>query len=425
MPRNVFVLGLNELNRRMLHQLPRQSDYRFHGLMTREELRMGEIDFERSLAKAERQLDAFDGPIDAIIGFWDFPVTTMVPILCARYGLRSSSLESVVKCEHKYWSRIEQREVIDELPAFGLVDIRGDKARPPPGVRYPMWLKPVKSTSAVLAYVVTNDEEFAWAVSRIRKGISHLGKPFESVLSLLDLPPEIDRAGGMACIAEESIGGAQVTVEGCRYNGEVHIYGVVDSIDYPGRPTFQRYQYPSSLPGDVIERMTGVTRRVIDRIGLDSTTFNIEFFWDREKDAINLLEVNPRHSQSHAPLFGFVDGVPNHQYMVRLALGLDPELRTQGSGTYNLAAKWFIKRFIDGIVRRVPSPEEIAAVERDIPGTIVDLTVKPGDRLSELPLQDSYSFHIGNLFLGAEDEADLTERYERCMARLPIDIVDV
>jgi hypothetical protein len=28
--------------------------------------------------KAGRQLDAFEGSIDAIIGFWDFPVTMMV-----------------------------------------------------------------------------------------------------------------------------------------------------------------------------------------------------------------------------------------------------------------------------------------------------------------------------------------------------------
>ncbi|GAA0563359.1 ATP-binding protein [Actinomadura livida] len=422
MPRNVFVLGLDEPNLRMLHALPHCSDYRFHGVMTRRELRQGTVDFDRVVARAQEQLDAFDGPIDAIIGFWDFPVTTVVPVLCARYGLRSSSLESVVKCEHKYWSRIEQREVIDELPAFGLVDIRAGRARPPPGVRYPMWLKPVKSAAAVLAYLVADDDEFGRAVAAIRAGIGHLGRPFESVLARLDLPPEIARVGGMACLAEESMEGAQVTVEGCRFNGEVHVYGVVDSIAYPGRPTFLRYRYPSCLPGDVVERMVGTTTRVIERIGLDSTTFNVEYFWNRERDAIGLLEVNPRHSQSHAPLFRYVDGVPNHQYMVRLALGLDPELARPGGGEYGVAAKWFVKRFTDGVVRRVPTAEEIAAVEREIPGTMVNVSVRPGDRLSELPLQDSYSYEIGQIFTGAADEAELTARYERCLARLPIEI---
>ncbi|MEU8803860.1 biotin carboxylase [Spirillospora sp. NPDC048819] len=418
MPRNVFVLGLDDLNRRMLRKLPHLAQYRFHPLLSLEELRYGEIDFDRLVAKAETKLDAFDWRIDAIIGFWDFPVTTMVPVLCARYGLRSASLESVVKCEHKYWSRIEQRAVIDEHPPFGLVDLDEDAVRPPPGVRYPMWLKPVKSTSAALAFLVRDPDEFGRAVAEIREGIDRLGRPFEAVLARLDLPPEIGEVGGAACMAEEAITGAQVTVEGCGFGGEVHVYGVVDSIVYPGKPSFLRYQYPSSLPGEVVERMTGITERVIERIGLDSTTFNIEFFWDRESDAINLLEINPRHSQSHAPLFEYVDGVPNHQYMVRLALGLDPELRPPGGGEYNVAAKWFIRRFTDGVVRRAPSADEVAAVERELPGTIVKIAAEAGDRLSELPLQDSYSYELGRVFMGASDQAELEARYEQCLAAL-------
>ena len=72
----------------------------------------------------------FDGRIDAIVGYWDFPVSTLVPILGERYGIRSTSLESVVKCEHKYWSRLEQQKVIDRHPRFGRVDL--DSRRPLP-----------------------------------------------------------------------------------------------------------------------------------------------------------------------------------------------------------------------------------------------------------------------------------------------------
>ncbi|TDC98481.1 ATP-grasp domain-containing protein [Actinomadura sp. 7K507] len=404
----------------MLRELPHLAEYRFHPLMSIEELQHGEIDFDRLVTAAETQLDAFDGRIDAIIGFWDFPVTMMVPVLCERYGLRSPSLESIVKCEHKYWSRLEQREVIDEHPAFGLVDL-DDGARPPPGVRYPMWLKPVKSTSSALAFLVRDPGELEGAVAEIRAGIEHIGKPFEDVLARLDLPPEIAEIGGTACMAEEAIEGVQATVEGCSFGGEAHVYGVIDSIDYPGQSSFLRYQYPSSLPAEVIERMTAVTARVIEHIGLDSTTFNVEFFWDRDHNAINLLEINPRHSQSHAPLFEYVDGVPNHQAMVRLALGLDPELRPPGGGEHNVAAKWFMRRFTDGLVRRVPSAEEIAAVEREMPGTIVKIAASAGERLSDLPMQDSYSYELGRVFMGAADEAELQARYDRCLAMLPFE----
>lgn len=245
MPENVFVLGLDDLNLRMLQELPHLARYRFHRLLSIEELQLGDLDFDRLVAKAEAELDAFAGPVDAIIGFWDFPVTTMVPVLCARYGLRGPSLEAIVKCEHKYWSRVEQATVIDEVPAFGLVDLEDGAPRPPPGVRCPMWLKPVKSTSAALAFLVRDAAEFSSAVAEIRAGIDVIGRPFESVLARLDLPPGIEAAGGMACLAEEPAGGAQVTVEGCVFGGEVHVYGVVDSIDLPDRPSFLRYRRPA------------------------------------------------------------------------------------------------------------------------------------------------------------------------------------
>ena len=82
------------------------------------------------LDKAQGVLDAFDGRIDAIVGYWDFPVSTLIPILSERYGTRSTSLESVVKCEHKYWSRLEQQKVTDRHPRFGRVDL--DSRRPVP-----------------------------------------------------------------------------------------------------------------------------------------------------------------------------------------------------------------------------------------------------------------------------------------------------
>jgi hypothetical protein len=114
-------------------------------LLSFEQLRdRAEIPLPELLDAAQGQVKSFDGPVHAVIGFWDFPVSTMLPILCRRLGLRWTSLESVVKCEHKYWCRLEQRQVIDEYPRFGLVDL--DRAAElPAGLRYPVWLKPVRS----------------------------------------------------------------------------------------------------------------------------------------------------------------------------------------------------------------------------------------------------------------------------------------
>jgi hypothetical protein len=252
---NVFVVGLDDHNAGILDRLPDAGRYRFHPLLSVDELLYRDtIPVQDLLDEAEIQLALFDGRVDAVIGFWDFPVSTMVPMLCQRLGLHWASLESVVKCEHKYWSRLEQRRVIDEYPRFGLVDL-DDEPTLPDGLRYPVWLKPVKSASSALAYRVENLQQLRQAAAAIRDGIGRMGDPFEFVLAQLQLPPELSGIGGRACLAEEAATGAQVTVEGYSFQGEVHIYGIVDSITCPDSSSFLRYQYPSSLPPAVMQRM--------------------------------------------------------------------------------------------------------------------------------------------------------------------------
>ena len=423
MRKNVFVLGYDEHNFRILQDMPDAAECTFQPLLTFEDIYGEEIRFGDVLAAAQRELDAFDGPIDAIIGFWDFPVSSILPLLRQRYGLPTASLEEVVKCEHKYWSRLVQQQVIDEYPPFGLVDPAKDET-PPEGVRYPMWVKPVKSFSSVLAFGVADDDAFRDALGKIREGISWVGEPFDALLEYVDLPPEIAAAGGQVCLAEEAITGRQVTVEGYRYRGEVVVYGVVDSVTYDNSPSFLRYQYPSSLPEDVCKRVGDISRRLVEAIGLERYTFNIEYFWDPGTDAITLLEINPRHSQSHAELFEDVDGMANHEAMLRLALDRDPDFPS-GKGRYAVAAKWFVRRFTDGIVRRHPSPEEIEIIQHIVPGTTIDLTAHAGDRLSELREQDSYSYQLASVYIGAVDEAGLTARFDQVVAALLFEIDDV
>ncbi|MQA14611.1 MAG: ATP-grasp domain-containing protein [Pseudonocardiaceae bacterium] len=423
MPENVFVLGVDEHNERILRELPDAGQYRFHPLLSYEEIYGEEIRLGALLDKAQRELESFDGRVDAIIGFWDFPISTLLPILRAWHGLPGPPLEEIVKCEHKYWSRLEQQKVIDEYPRFGLVDPEHDQ-HPPDGVNYPLWVKPVKSFSSMLAFGVTNQEEFRDALTQIRAGISWVGEPFDALLEYVDLPPEIATVGGHFCLAEEAITGQQVTLEGYRYQGEVHIYGVVDSVRYENSPSFLRYQYPSSLPTEVSLRMAEIAHEVIMGVGLDGATFNIEFFWEPDGDTITLLEVNPRHSQSHAELFEQVDGTSSHQVMLRLALGRDPDMPRR-QGPYPVAAKWFLRRFSDGFVRHTPTTEEIDRVQREIPGSSVEVSVQAGDRLAELHRQDAYSYRLASVWIGGADEAELTTKFAQVAVALPFQIDNI
>jgi hypothetical protein len=414
------VLGLDEHNLQVLQTMPDAQHYTFHGVLSADELvGGGEVPVADLLKRATAVLETADTRIDAIVGYWDFPVSSMVPILAEWFGVRSASLEAVLKCEHKYWSRLEQATAIDEYPSFGLADPHGPTI--PEGVDFPFWLKPVKSMSSELAFRVEDRASFDAAMAEIRGGIGRLGEPFEFVLERVDLPPEVAAAGGHSCLAEKEVSGRQVTAEGYSCNGEVCIYGIVDSVRYPGRSSFLRYNYPSQVPEAVADRLTEIARRTITHIGLESVPFNIEFFWDPDSDVIRLLEINPRHSQSHAFLFELVDGVPNHACMVQLALGIEPSVPHR-EGDYAVAAKWSLRRFSDGFVRRAPTADEVADLERQLPGTTIDVVAREGDWLSNLPEQDSYSYELAQIHTGAQNDEELKARYDHCAQALPFEV---
>jgi hypothetical protein len=424
---NVFVLGLDELNLGVLEALPGADGLRFHRLLDRDDLRdMAHLDLPARLAQAERILRDFDGSVDAVVGYWDFPVSSLVPILCHRFGLPGPELEGVLRCEHKYWSRLEQSEVIAEHPAFALVPF--DDPAPPEGIGFPMWLKPVKSASSVLAFHVEDERGFVEAVSRIHERIDEFGRPFELLLDHVSLPAEIEEVGGRACLAEEAAVGRQVTVEGYCVDNSPHVYGVVSSVHYPNSSCFHRYQYPARLPLEVVDRLTDITTRVMRRMGLGSSTFNVEYFWDPETDRVNLLEINPRLSQSHAQLFECVDGVSNLHALVQIGLGRDPEM-PQRKGRYAVAAKVFLRlfeEFDDAVVTRAPGPERVAGIARELPGIIsISAVVQEGTRLADVPHQDPYSHVLANIVVAADDEESLLATYEECVEELGFELSPV
>ncbi|GHC82467.1 hypothetical protein GCM10007079_23410 [Nocardiopsis terrae] len=422
--RNVFVMGLDERNLDLLERTPTGRDCRFHRLLSVEELQRGEIDIEETLASARAVLDGFEGTVDAVIGFRDFPVTLLVPILCAERGLPAPDLEAVVRCEHKYWSRLLQQQVTDAHPAFSLVDLDSPDPRQDlePGLDYPLWLKPIKSTSSELAYRVGDDRDFDDAVERLRRGVDRIGRPFESILERVDLPEGVAEAGRRHCLAEGALHGLQTAAEGYVYQGDVTVYAILDSVDFPGNPSFLRHQYPSGLPEGVQRRITDISEQVIEQHGLDHATFSVEFFYDPLEDELAIVEINPRHSQSHTPLFELVDGVANHERVLRLALGEEPALPETAAGEFAVAAEWFQRRFRDGVVTRVPTPEEVAALERSLPGVRVQIVPREGQRLSEMLAQDSYSYELAKIVIGGADELEMQAKYERCVKGLRFEV---
>lgn len=425
MPKNIFVIGLDDFNLCQLHALRHAKDYRFHSLISYQDIKgSARFPVREFLNQAHQTLTAFNGPVDAIVGYWDFPVSTVLPIVRRQFGLRGPTLEAVLKCEHKYWSRLLQKEVVPKMvPPFTTVNPFSKDTIPHCGIDYPFWLKPIKAASSHLGFRIHNESELRQSLATIRQHITRLAEPFNRILEMASLPPEIAAIDGNYCIAEGIISaGRQCTLEGYVHAGRVHVYGIVDSIrEGKHRSCFARYQYPSSLPHAMKTRMITATEKVLTHMGYDNSPFNIEFYWDHRSDMISLLEINTRISKSHCPLFKLVDGEYHHAVMIDVALGNLPDFPHR-QGKHKVSAKFMIRRYRDGLVLKVPTQEDIEKIRYRFPDTEIQLHIQPGMHLSDLTGQDSYSYEIAVMFMGAGTQKELLENYRSALGMLPFDI---
>ena len=443
MKKNIFVIGLEDFNLQSLKNLPEASGYEFHSLLDFSEIRGNSkdlmwtedksprpdiavtdqtenlaLDATKLLALCEQRLENFQGSVDAIIGYYDFPVTIMLPILRKKYNMPGPSLESVLKCEHKYWSRIEQQHIIPHhIPFFQTFDPFNDTEIQNLELVYPFWIKPVKSFRSFLAFRINDGNDLESAIHEIRENITYISKPFTDFLEMATLPKNIKQTENRTCIAESLLSGSQCTLEGYVYDNTVTVYGVVDSIRESDRSSFSRYQYPSQLPEDIQQRMISIAESVLTQKGFNNSPFNMEFFYNQTEGQVYLLEINPRISQSHADLFEKVNGKSHHIVAIETALGQNPEYRLK-QGEYEMACKFMLRHFENARIKKTPTAEQLKEVETTIPGTRIEILVKPGIMLSDLSIQDSYSYELADIYIGGEDESAILNKYQLVLEML-------
>lgn len=420
--KKIFIVGADDYNLALIKKIPGSENWELIRTLEFSDVQPanGSIDFDELYDRAKSIIDAHDGKPDAIIGYLDFPVTSLVSLLRRDYALPGASPEAVAKCEHKYWA-LEQHQATfpDSTREFRALNPFQPEDAKKDALEYPFWLKPVKGHSSVLGFLVEDEDGFDHALQACRQKIHLIGEPFNAFLNKLEERSEID---GNFAVAEQLISAPrQFTLEGYVWQGETRIYGVVESLrEGANASSFSRYQYPADLPEEVIERATDITSKMMKTIGYDGSPFNVEFFYDPENGTLNLLEINARISKSHSPLFYMVDGAAHQKVAVELSMGLEPEMPHR-EGKDAIAGKFMLRSFeADGIVKRVPSAEEIAELKRILPDIDANVLVTKDQRLSDVFFQDSYSYELADIFLGGQDEDMLDDAYHRVLDSLPI-----
>ncbi|WP_305907413.1 ATP-grasp domain-containing protein [Methylomarinum sp. Ch1-1] len=423
--RNVFVLGYDERHGPDLLQISDVDRVEFHPLLRSDEVvYQHNYVIDKKLDKARRILRSFSGSVDAIVCHWDFPATSMTAILCEEWGLPSPTLHAVLKCSHKYWSRIEQQKIVPEnTPAFCALNPFDESAVASVTLDYPFWIKPIKGYGSMLGFRINGPRDLARALKIVRQKIRRIGDPFNTILIRVDLPPEVEGVDGNCMIAEELIHGHEIAPEGSVQRGRFHAHGMIDMVRDHNHKSFLRYEYPSRAPLAIQQRALEVAEKVLQQIGFDKGCFNMEFFWDKETDKLWIIEINPRISQSHCYQFEKVDGMSNHEIAVHVALGEQPHFQ-HGKGPYKHAAEFLLRHYSqeDGIVVRAPLDEELEQLKTLQPDTNVRVKVNKGQYLSSLVDQDAYSYVLAEIKVAGQTEHEMLAKYHQALGLLPFEI---
>jgi biotin carboxylase len=345
------------------------------------------------------------GKVDGVTSAVGYPGMSAVALFAKRAGLPGPSPKTIIMCEHKYYSRLAQREFAPEAtPAFHLINPQ-DASSLEPVRDFPVFLKPVKSCMSMNAFKIESQAELAQRVSEALLP-RRFYRPFDDILKAhTDL-----ELGCGYLLVEELLTGHQVSLEGYVHNGHCVVMGIIDAVMFPGTLSFKRFQYPSQLSSDVQQRMVDVATKFFKGIDYDNAMFNMELMYDPIKDQVRIIEVNPKIASQFPDLFERVDGTNSYSVLLQIAANRTPSF-SKGKGQFKIAGSCVLRTFENQKVLKVPTTENLAAVARKYPDAIVQVIATEGKYLSE-QLQDTASYRYGLVNIGANSEKELVDKFE-------------
>jgi len=331
-------------------------------------------------------------------------------LLAERMGWPGTPVAAVLACQHKLHARQVLAQVCPEanIP-FERLDAQYG-APVPAGVRYPVFVKPVKAAFSVLARTAHDAAELhahtrfdPWELWVIR----HLVEPFERVMRKR-IP---DAPSAHSLMLEQPVQAPQYCLDGYVFDGRLHTLGVVDAVMYPGTQAFMRFEYPSRLAPSVQARASEVARRFLEAVGFTHGLFNMEFFHDPVTDRISVIEFNPRMASQFSDLYQRVDGIDLHEIAFALAHGQDPAHLPRSAPTANVAASFVYRSFDPQRVIPSPSGLQIAVFREAYPEALLLEFPKPAGSVTR-DFKWLGSYRYGIVHLGGADALDLRRRCE-------------
>lgn len=347
--------------------------------------------------------------LDGVVSNHEQFGTLIAAVLAERLGLPCNNPQAIIACQHKLQSRALQQQLLpDIVPAFNHLTYPLDQEKAQ-SFKYPVFVKPIKATYSVLAKQINSFDELKKHVqfnlfeeTFIRK----LSKPFHQLMSLY----QSTEADPFGLIVEEVLQGEQINIDGYCINGEVNILGAIDEVMYPHTHAFMRFEYPSKQAKSVQDRAFAITKEILKKLDYRLGFFNIEFIYDKDKDDLKIIEINPRMATQLTNLYDRVDGCNTYDKLLSLAIGEVPEPR-KNMGQFKTSASFIFRHFNKSTSHQTPTKANIDSALSPYPDAKLMLYCKKGFSLSyEMKMLGSSRYAVLNM--GGNSKEDLFKRFQ-------------
>ena len=297
--------------------------------------------------------------IAGVISSDDYPGAALAAAVAQRLGLPAPDPAVALLCQHKYLARVEQaKHVPHAVPSFALIDV-ADETALPDGLRFPLFVKPVKSFFSIGAARVNSPPNSRRSCptgtisinSSSRSNACSSTTPAQPSAPSGSSPRGCSRASRSPskamCMAASPRSSAWWT-RSCS----------------PARSLSRASTIRRILPHGVQARMGEIAATTMQGLGFDNGIFNIEMMYDAEADRISIIEINPRMASQFADLYEKVDGTNSFSVLLDIAQGRTAALHAP-AGTLRICRELRVAQFRGLIWSRPCRARPISSASRE------------------------------------------------------------
>lgn len=380
-----------------------------------------QLAFFNPLRFIDRMVETYGGHIDGVTSNDDHWGALLSALIAQRLGLPGINPKVFVTCQHKALFRQAESHITPQhAPWFDVLE-PGTAEHKIHSLRYPAFVKPVKSSFSVLARHVNSPSDLSQAIhfTPYEKLAQHVALRSVYQLHTHVMEPSSKQPSLRAMLVESPMEGYQINIDGYARDGQIHFVGIVDSHMFVGTQAFKRFEFPTQLSPQAVEAAYEAAKTLLEGLGYNHGFFNVEAFIKPSASGhgwrVQIIEVNPRMARQLSSLYA--NGLGFDCWSALLALACNQPVEPPQGGLKPFAAS-FVRRSFDGQLPAHPSPTQVALAQQRFPDARLQLYVKPRGlgKAREIKWVGSYRYAVTNM--AATSRQALFEDYDALIQTL-------